>query len=361
MDAPNTAAGVVRIGDENSSNKISTIRDRIQQETERVKKRAAASAATGSRSNSTTSDRGDKAPGKVKTKKKKKKKRQEQQYQEEQQRKEQGPQHIVELVDEETKEEAAVVVFENQTKSLQEMAKRLQEENSRVKSRRRRRQVRTIKDDGAAEASTSAATEVIIEKSNIPFQLPGAAGGTATIDYSVVVSSSTPAAAGAATKASPLEYGEKSVTFTTLEIRLFPLCLGDNPAGVQGAPISIDWDHIEEVTTTVDDYETHRADPTRMSSDLRTTWELRWYRLCQAGYSESEIMDCIEAVDEIRLRRMRTNNALLLSGVHFFFERIRRGIKNATVGRDAKLLEREYSDYWRQIHEQQLDEYGYMF
>ena len=324
MDISYSATGVVHIGDDPSSNKIETIKGRIQKETLRVKNRAAQSSA---KKKSTTS-RDDKRSSKVATKKVK--------------------QHAIEFLDEETKEERVVVEFQNEATSLQQMAKRIQQEHSRVKDRRNRRQVGTINDE-EGESSTPATTGVIVEQSKIPFPLPGPAGGTAVIDYSVIVSSSPDVA--------PSE--KKAVTFKTIEIRFYPLCLGDNPAGIQGAPVSIDWDHIAEVTTTIDEYETQREQPSRMSFELRMPWELRWYRLCEAGYGESEIMHSIKVADQIRLRRIRTTDTLLLSGIHYFFECLRRGIKNATVRREAKIVEREFEAYWKRVHQQQLEEYGY--
>ena len=68
----------------------------------------------------------------------------------------------------------------------------------------------------------------------------------------------------------------------------------------------------------------------------------------------------MKVVDQIRLRRIRTNDTLLLMGIQFFFERIKRGIKNATVRHEMKLREREYYDYWNQVHQQQIQEYGYI-
>ena len=147
----------------------------------------------------------------------------------------------------------------------------------------------------------------------------------------------------------------KVVTFTTLERRFYPLCLGDNPAGLQGAPIAIDWDHVSEIITTVDEYEQQRP-ATRPPAELRVSWETRWYRLCKAGYGEGEIMHAIKEADKERWRRIRTNESLFLMEIQYFFERIGRAIRNATIRREAKLQEREYYERWNRIHNMRYED-----
>lgn len=67
--------------------------------------------------------------------------------------------------------------------------------------------------------------------------------------------------------------GQAQVKFGTVEIRLYPFILGDSPSTTMGVPLSIDWAHSPEDTTSMDleDYESRRVgDNARKSqADLR--------------------------------------------------------------------------------------------
>jgi hypothetical protein len=48
------------------------------------------------------------------------------------------------------------------------------------------------------------------------------------------------------------------VSFENVEIRRYPMILGDNPSCRYGCPVSLGWEHEETPTTSVDDYEDYR-------------------------------------------------------------------------------------------------------
>ena len=66
---------------------------------------------------------------------------------------------------------------------------------------------------------------------------------------------------------------QAQVKFGTVEIRLYPYILGDSPSTSMGVPLSIDWAHSPEETTSMDleDYESRRVDDNARKSqaDLR--------------------------------------------------------------------------------------------
>ena len=49
------------------------------------------------------------------------------------------------------------------------------------------------------------------------------------------------------------------VQFSSIEVRSYDLCIGDNPSVSWGTPISLDWDYVVELKDTVDNYESIRS------------------------------------------------------------------------------------------------------
>jgi hypothetical protein len=50
----------------------------------------------------------------------------------------------------------------------------------------------------------------------------------------------------------------KSVHFSALQIRTFPMILGDHPCCKTGLPVSLDWDHTKEEIVPIEEYESSR-------------------------------------------------------------------------------------------------------
>ena len=53
----------------------------------------------------------------------------------------------------------------------------------------------------------------------------------------------------------------KTVRFSNLEIRTYPLTLGDNPSVSSGPPLTLDWNHETTHTFSIDAYESQLAPP----------------------------------------------------------------------------------------------------
>ena len=56
------------------------------------------------------------------------------------------------------------------------------------------------------------------------------------------------------------------VRFSTVHVREYNVCLGDNPSVAQGAPISLDWHYTKEVSYELDEYETRFSSSSSSSS-----------------------------------------------------------------------------------------------
>jgi hypothetical protein len=134
---------------------------------------------------------------------------------------------------------------------------------------------------------------------------------------------------------------EKRVRFSTLEIREYPMCIGENPAGSVGVPISIDWDHVDEIICSIDDYE--EVHPSRRSaSQMNLPSRQRSDILKSLGYSRREISEATKHAIKVRIDRQRTIDTLHLAPIEEFIERTTRAVLNATIRRGAKRREREY-------------------
>ena len=132
----------------------------------------------------------------------------------------------------------------------------------------------------------------------------------------------------------------KKVKFTNIEIREYPICVGNNPAGTLGVPITIDWTHDGELTCPLDMYEENKPTP-RTMAELRIPSKRRDEMLKQLGFSAREIMEGKRNATIGRNQRKKTNNTFNLAPYQEFLEMSIRATKNATIRRGAKKKERE--------------------
>jgi hypothetical protein len=137
------------------------------------------------------------------------------------------------------------------------------------------------------------------------------------------------------------EGSERAVQFSTVEIRSYPICAGDNPAVTKGVAITIEWDHDSVRTVPLEEYEDGRPFP-RSLTQIRMTPIQRADRLRAMGYSRSEIQEWVQRVDRLRKQRMRTTKSLALAPMEEFLEGIRRVALNATIRRSAKRKEKQF-------------------
>lgn len=142
----------------------------------------------------------------------------------------------------------------------------------------------------------------------------------------------------------------RTVKFTSLEIREYPICIGDNPAVTMGVPITIDWAHDGKLICTVEEYEEHRPAP-RSMAQLRMPSRHRDDLLRRIGYSRRDIMEGTKYATMARNQRKRTTETLNLACAQEFIELTRRAALNATFRRGAKRKEREFLEQYKPIHE----------
>jgi hypothetical protein len=117
------------------------------------------------------------------------------------------------------------------------------------------------------------------------------------------------------------------VSFGNVQIREYPIVLGDNPGGSSGPPLSIEWTHQSESSVPLDAYEQDRPNR-RDRAEMCMPAFLRVKMLQEAGYSRAEIVALQKPVNITRVQRRRTNATLNLQTLHEITERTRRKTLN---------------------------------
>ena len=105
---------------------------------------------------------------------------------------------------------------------------------------------------------------------------------------------------------------KRVASFSTIEIREYNLTLGDNPGGLRGPPVSLDWDHNKHLTQTVkiEVYEDTRG-PRRSKSEMYMDSGFRSFMLMKEnGYSMKEIRKAGNDAAQIRKSRAKANRRL---------------------------------------------------
>ena len=125
---------------------------------------------------------------------------------------------------------------------------------------------------------------------------------------------------------------KKGVRFSTVTIHEHPRIVGDNPGGLSGPPVSIDWKAISMTLIDIDKYEmvrtadendtTETADGRststgyhhghrREATEMRLESSHRVHILRQMGCTDAEIEAATKAANTIRTHRYRTNDSYL--------------------------------------------------
>jgi hypothetical protein len=132
----------------------------------------------------------------------------------------------------------------------------------------------------------------------------------------------------------------RKISFSTIEVREYPIIPGANPASFAGVPVTIGWTPVEAATLTVEEYESNKP-------EARTMVELRMppcYRddlLRRLGFSRSEILSSLKTANIVRNQRRRTSETMQLARTQEALEKVKRATLNATVLRGKKSQERK--------------------
>jgi hypothetical protein len=151
-------------------------------------------------------------------------------------------------------------------------------------------------------------------------------------------SSDGPAESLPATKTQDNDHPEKKekkfVRFSTIEIREYGMCVGDNPSVKRGAPVTIEWDYSEEILEfPVVSYDNARRAGRRLPEQLKMSPLKRLDILKRSGYSQQEILEGARKAEIARTRRKQTSQTLGWAPAEEFLERARRFVSKIFRGR----------------------------
>lgn len=99
---------------------------------------------------------------------------------------------------------------------------------------------------------------------------------------------------------------QPKVSFSSVQVRMYPITLGHNPGGQGGPPLSISWNYTSLGNATVDDFEEHRNKPQyhrRQLKSLHISPRRRVSLLRKAGFSDKQIMEASREAAKERERR----------------------------------------------------------
>jgi len=142
------------------------------------------------------------------------------------------------------------------------------------------------------------------------------------------------------------------VKFSTLEIREYPLCIGDNPGAASGPPISLDWAWYtgEEgddedpgiLVLDLEQYESYRGTRRTLQGMCRGERRRTYILQKEWGYTMHQIRAATRPVNITRAQRKKTLNSFNggLHKLHYFIEKVVRAI----TGGGRKRKEKELMD-----------------
>lgn len=130
-----------------------------------------------------------------------------------------------------------------------------------------------------------------------------------------------------------------SVVFGTVQVRCYPVIVGDNPSVSAGPPLSIDWEHMSSSEYDLERFERSRSGR-RESFSLKIPPYIRNEILDRCGECLDEIYERVREVRTAKEQRELTLRNLVWSGIHESTEKFQRGLKNATTGRREKMKQR---------------------
>jgi hypothetical protein len=134
----------------------------------------------------------------------------------------------------------------------------------------------------------------------------------------------------------------KLVRYSTLEIRSYPLCLGDNPAVRGNLPLALDYSQpCETRLMGLEDYERQRGPRAKNQEGFRLSQFARTQVLDQAKVEPSHLRECTKKVRLVQQQRGWTNRIRSLEPIQEGWELIHKAVRNATWNRSQKQKERE--------------------
>jgi hypothetical protein len=99
---------------------------------------------------------------------------------------------------------------------------------------------------------------------------------------------------------------QRSVDFSTIEVRTYPIIMGDHPNVSSGPPFTIDWDHQDAEEIDLSDYEKLKPEK-RTREQILLPAHVRDSLLRSQGYARSEIVLVGKEINRIKRCRKAVN------------------------------------------------------
>mmetsp|Transcript_28573 Transcript_28573/g.63538 ORF Transcript_28573/g.63538 Transcript_28573/m.63538 type:complete len:435 (+) Transcript_28573:85-1389(+) len=97
------------------------------------------------------------------------------------------------------------------------------------------------------------------------------------------------------------------VSFHTVEVREYPITIGDNPSVIYGPPVAIDWDFDDRIEVGVDEFELCRSSEGRRKGDeMRLDPSAREELVRQSGHTQKDVAEAVRQVGRDRRSRRRS-------------------------------------------------------
>lgn len=119
---------------------------------------------------------------------------------------------------------------------------------------------------------------------------------------------------------------KSTVMFKRIEIREYPICLGDNPSVSSGPPVTIDWEHMETRSFDFEDYESSKLER-RQLHEMVLPRKVREQMLKNSGHSKRELANAVRANLRAKQRRIATVRNLQFFKTQETLERVKRKLQ----------------------------------
>lgn len=97
----------------------------------------------------------------------------------------------------------------------------------------------------------------------------------------------------------------KEVCFASVQVRQYPVILGDNPSCTSGPPVTLGWNYDTDssLSCTVDEWESGRNSTRRLREEIRVPSSVRMEWLLDAGFTPTQVSEAIQDVQKHQRRR----------------------------------------------------------
>mmetsp|Transcript_25259 Transcript_25259/g.39107 ORF Transcript_25259/g.39107 Transcript_25259/m.39107 type:complete len:293 (+) Transcript_25259:110-988(+) len=118
----------------------------------------------------------------------------------------------------------------------------------------------------------------------------------------------------------------RKVSFDEVEVREYPIRLGDHPDCSAGPPLTIAWDPVRETHYSVNKFESMREPMRRHNTELKLSYLTRKCALMELCYSDADLRRAMVEVRDAKQSREQSakHSKSQFSGLRSFFVNIRR-------------------------------------